>query len=93
MYRRLKEELDQESIGDVKVVTASVGVNLATDVAFNNNETGGTIIELGAYMIHLAEAVFGRTKPETIHTAGTFFDTGLHFKYMYNENCVDTTGG
>ncbi len=80
MYRRLKEELDKETIGDVKVVTASIGVNLAMDVAFNNKESG-TFIHLGPYMIHLAEAVFGRTKPETIHTAGTFFDTGLHFKY------------
>ncbi len=82
VYKRLKEELDKESIGDVKVVTASIGLGMATDVAVNNKETGGIVITLGVYMAHLAEVVFGRIKPDTIHTAGTFLDTGLHFLFL-----------
>ena len=80
VYRRLKEELGKESIGEVKVVTASIGLSMATDAAVNNKESGGIVITLGAYMAHLAEVVFGRIKPDTIHTAGTFSDTGLHFQ-------------
>ncbi len=89
VYKRLKEELGKESIGDVKVVTASIGLSMATDVSFNNKESGGIVITLGVYMAHLAEVVFGRIKPETIHTAGTFLDTGLHLQLSDHSGTID----
>ncbi len=67
VYRRLKEELDKKSIGDVKVVTGSMGRDLTRDVNFSNKATGGILIALGIYMAHLREVVFGRTNVSDIN--------------------------
>ncbi len=79
MYRRLEEELEKDRIGEVKVVTASVGGNMTNEAAFTNKEFGGIFIGVGVNMAYLAEVVFGRIKPQKINAVATFFDTGWHF--------------
>ncbi len=79
LYRRLEEELVKERIGDVKVVTASLGADITALPAYTNKKFGGAIMTFGPDMAYLAEVTFGKIKPEKIHTVATFTDKGWYF--------------
>ena len=77
-YGYLQKQLNKKTIGDVKVVQATLGKNVESVYRVGNPKLGGTILlELGVYTLNFADIVFGGERPEKITASGHLFDTGV----------------
>jgi len=76
--QRLKSELAQGTIGEVKYFNSCFMVPIK-DVARIKNKSlgGGAIIDIGIYPIQLACLVFGHEKPTKIITSGHLMESGV----------------
>ncbi|XP_001607561.1 trans-1,2-dihydrobenzene-1,2-diol dehydrogenase [Nasonia vitripennis] len=71
-YDTLRRELANKSIGEVKQLTVGFGfAGLSEIERLNSKELGGgTILDLGVYVIQLASLVFEHDKPTAIRAVG-----------------------
>jgi dihydrodiol dehydrogenase / D-xylose 1-dehydrogenase (NADP) len=82
---RLREELKNGSIGEVRMVQASFFVNICHIERVRNKELGGGgILDLGIYPIQFACMVFNHEIPEEITASGHLMPTGV-------DECVNIT--
>lgn len=71
-YRTLRQVLMEEKIGEIKMVTASMGIPMPhTPRTHRKHLGGGSLMDLGSYTIQLAVAVYGKEMPETIKAVAT----------------------
>jgi dihydrodiol dehydrogenase / D-xylose 1-dehydrogenase (NADP) len=76
-YKRLKEELDKGTIGDVFQVIVSFGFEIAEVDRVKLKELGGgTVLDLGVYCTQFAALVFGE-RPERIIAGGCLNEEGV----------------
>ncbi|KAJ8665169.1 hypothetical protein QAD02_006831 [Eretmocerus hayati] len=77
-YETLRKELDNKSIGEVKHVIASLGGKMPHVERLNRKELGGgTVLDLGVYVIQLVCLVLNHEKPTEIKTVGHTNDEGV----------------
>ncbi|KDR09314.1 trans-1,2-dihydrobenzene-1,2-diol dehydrogenase-like [Zootermopsis nevadensis] len=80
-YEAVKKELEAGTMGEVLQVIANFGVVVADVDRVKLKELGGgTILDLGVYVLQLAQFVFGPSPPERVVAQGEL-----------NENGVDTS--
>jgi len=71
-YKKLREELKAGTIGDLKLVTVNFGVKIEHVERLIRKELGGgTIMDLGVYLLQFTLAAFGPEMPETVKAIGT----------------------
>ncbi|CAG7826362.1 unnamed protein product [Allacma fusca] len=76
-YKRLKEELDKGTIGDVLQVIVSFGVKIEDVDRLRLKELGGgTVLDLGVYCVQFASLVFGE-RPQKIIAGGFLNEHGV----------------
>jgi dihydrodiol dehydrogenase / D-xylose 1-dehydrogenase (NADP) len=76
-YRRLKEELDKGTIGEVLQVVASFGQKIdEIDRLRMKTLGGGTVLDLGVYCVQFASLIFGES-PEKIVAGGYQNEEGI----------------
>ena len=78
---KLKALIDEGAIGQVKYVSASLGIS-RPDIVDRQQITdpkrgGGGILAVGVYVINFATMVFGGDRPQSIHASGWLADTGV----------------
>ncbi|OQV25038.1 Trans-1,2-dihydrobenzene-1,2-diol dehydrogenase [Hypsibius exemplaris] len=77
-YKQLKSEIEQQTIGDVQLVTANFGCNAPNVPSLaQRNLGGGVLLNVGCYMIQLATLVFPNKMPTSIKAAATLNDDGV----------------
>lgn len=75
---RLREIIRDDTLGEIRKVTASHNQNLPKDPAHRLNDPalgGGALLDLGIYPVQLASMVLGA--PRTITAVGAIGDTGV----------------
>jgi len=71
-YKKLREEVKAGTIGDLKLVTANFGVKIDDVERLTRKDLGGgSIMDLGVYLLQFTLAVFGPEMPETVKAVGT----------------------
>ncbi|GAU99711.1 hypothetical protein RvY_10670 [Ramazzottius varieornatus] len=71
-YRTLRQVLKEEKIGEMKMVSAVMGIAMPNTPRLHRKHLGGgALMDLGSYTIQLAVAVFGNEMPETIKAVAT----------------------
>ncbi|KAG4072850.1 hypothetical protein HA402_002593 [Bradysia odoriphaga] len=76
-YLKLKEEIDNGSIGEVVQVIAGMGLQFPEDNWRRTKELGGgTVIDMGTYCCQFASLVFSGLKPEKIIASGHLNSSG-----------------
>ncbi|XP_063985486.1 trans-1,2-dihydrobenzene-1,2-diol dehydrogenase-like [Diachasmimorpha longicaudata] len=78
LYERVKKEIQEGTIGDVKQIVASFGFRMP-DVERLNKKTlgGGTVLDLGVYTIQLAQFIFDGEHPVSIKASGFLNNDGV----------------
>lgn len=78
IINRLREELKQGTIGEVKCVQANFLVNIKDVDRLRKKELGGgAILDIGIYPIQLVCMIFNHEKPIEIIASGHLMDTGV----------------
>ncbi|XP_066288263.1 trans-1,2-dihydrobenzene-1,2-diol dehydrogenase-like [Branchiostoma lanceolatum] len=97
VYEKVREILDSGELGEVKMVTASFGINFDGVPRFRDRSlAGGSLIEIGIYPIQFTTMVFGGEEPQEITATGHLIDTGVDeaasivLKYSNNRMAVLT---
>lgn len=69
--------LEQEAVGEVKLVRADFGACLKNNPRAVEKELGGgALLDIGIYCVQFALMVYNGEKPESIHATGVCLDTG-----------------
>ena len=77
-YSYLKQQLDEKTIGDVKVVQATFGLKMDDVPRVSDPKLGGSVLlDIGVYTLNVADMVFGGERPQKIDSSGHLFDTGV----------------
>ncbi|KAJ8665170.1 hypothetical protein QAD02_006832 [Eretmocerus hayati] len=77
-YETLRKELANKSIGEIKQVVVAFGFPLSEVERLSQKKLGGgTILDLGVYVIQLACLVFNHEKPIEIKAVGHTNDEGV----------------
>ncbi|KAI8518089.1 hypothetical protein Bbelb_041060 [Branchiostoma belcheri] len=78
VYKKVREVVDSGVLGEVKMITASFGINFDGVPRFKDRSlAGGSLIEIGIYPIQFTTMVFGGEEPEDITATGHLIDTGV----------------
>jgi predicted dehydrogenase len=75
---RMRELIADGAIGEVRSVQADLGVQRDFDPAdrlFAKELGGGTLLDLGVYVVSFAQMVLG--DPDTVAATGSLFETGV----------------
>lgn len=79
VYRQVQRWLDSGKIGDIRLVTSSLGFLARRDLAdrlLNPALAGGTVLDLGVYAMAVSQLVF-RRYPNSIKAHGFLGETGV----------------
>ncbi|XP_055350467.1 trans-1,2-dihydrobenzene-1,2-diol dehydrogenase-like [Paramacrobiotus metropolitanus] len=77
-YRRLREEIAAGTIGDIKFISASFGLNnWIVDLFAKKDRGGGSMMDIGIYPIQFAVAVYGSEIPKTVKACGILSPGGV----------------
>lgn len=77
-YSKLLEELKRNRIGDVYSVHVTFGLNLEKEERIMKKELGGgTILEIGTYILSAVTMIYGGMKPKKIAAVGHLNDDGI----------------
>ncbi len=79
VMRKVKELLDKNVIGEIRLLNANFGFNAPYDLEkrlFNINLAGGALLDIGIYPISLASLVFGK-QPVDIKSNAYIGPTGV----------------
>lgn len=69
--------LEQEAVGEVKLVRADFGACLRNIPRSVEKELGGgALLDIGIYCLQFVLMVFSGEKPESVHASGVCLDTG-----------------
>ncbi|XP_035683393.1 trans-1,2-dihydrobenzene-1,2-diol dehydrogenase-like [Branchiostoma floridae] len=78
VYEKVREILRSGELGEVRIVTASLGINFDGVPRLRNRSLAvGSLIEAGIYPIQFAAMVFGEEKPQGGTATGHLTDTGV----------------
>ncbi|XP_055351771.1 trans-1,2-dihydrobenzene-1,2-diol dehydrogenase-like [Paramacrobiotus metropolitanus] len=76
-YKQLKEELAQQTIGEVRLLTCNYGFARRSVPNLTERDMGGGILfNVGCYAVQLANLVFGSEKPVSVKASALFNSTG-----------------
>lgn len=90
----LREELSNGSIGEVKQVHAEFGIHpIPIPPRLREMELGGgSVLDLGVYLVNLVSMVMGDKRPLKIHAIGSKDEEGVdetaNFMLQYDGDCV-----
>eukprot|EP00058_Branchiostoma_floridae_P006986 XP_002592474.1 hypothetical protein BRAFLDRAFT_57457 [Branchiostoma floridae] len=97
VYEKVREILRSGELGEVRMVTASFGINFDGVPRLKDRSLAvGSLIEAGIYPIQFATMVFGEEKPQGGTATGHLTDTGVDesatvvLKYSNNRMAVLT---
>ncbi|XP_066293703.1 trans-1,2-dihydrobenzene-1,2-diol dehydrogenase-like [Branchiostoma lanceolatum] len=97
VYEKVREILDSGELGEVKMVTASFGINFDSVQRFRDRSlTEGSLVEVGIYPIQFTTMAFGGEEPQDVTATGQLIDTGVDeaativLKYSNNRMAVLT---
>jgi len=77
-YKKIKEELDKGTVGDIKQVLVTFGVKIAAKDRLKLKELGGgSILDIGIYCIQFASHIMGGEKPLKIIGGGHMNSEGV----------------
>ncbi|KAI8506774.1 hypothetical protein Bbelb_152150 [Branchiostoma belcheri] len=77
-YQKVSEIIESGAVGEVKAVTACFGGNIShVPRVKERSMAGGSLLDLGIYVIQFATMVFGGEEPEDITTSGHLSDGGV----------------
>lgn len=79
LYKKLKEIVDNGTIGEVKMVQVNFGSCKEYDVTnrfFSKELAGGALLDIGVYATSFAR-YFMSSRPDTILTTANYFETGV----------------
>lgn len=76
-YLKLKDLIDNGSIGDVIHVQAEFGCKIEADRVAKKELGGGVCLDIGIYCIQLCQFVFGGEKPAKVSATGTLNSDGV----------------
>ncbi|PSN53383.1 hypothetical protein C0J52_03796 [Blattella germanica] len=100
VYDAVKKELESGALGDVLQVTACLGtLNAHVDRVKFKEMGGGNILNIGVYVLQLAQFVFGPSSPENIvalsnlNAEGMDTNTSMILKYKDGKMATLTTHG
>ncbi|CAH1392778.1 unnamed protein product [Nezara viridula] len=83
VYNELSQLLTSNVIGDVMYLTANLGIPISSVDRIKNKELGGgTIFDLGVYVLQLAILVFGRN-PQSVSAVGHLNENGVDESINY----------
>lgn len=69
--------LEQDAVGEVKLVRADFGRYLKSIPRCVEKELGGgALLDIGIYCLQFVLMVYNGEKPESIHASGVCLDTG-----------------
>ncbi|XP_071966306.1 trans-1,2-dihydrobenzene-1,2-diol dehydrogenase-like [Engystomops pustulosus] len=78
VYEKIRSLLQQNAIGEVKIVRAEFGANLLSVPRVVEQELGGgAVLDIGCYTIQFASMVFNGEKPESVTAKGFLHDNGV----------------
>lgn len=89
--QQMKHWLDEDRIGQVKVVRADFSFNKPFDAEsrlYNPELAGGALLDVGIYPVSLASFVMG-TQPERVSPLATFAETGVDETTLVNFGYAD----
>lgn len=81
-YRKIRELIADGAIGEVRQVQADLGVDRPydpTDRLFDPAQGGGALLDLGVYLVSLAQHILG--DPQTITVNGSTAPTGVDAEF------------
>ena len=82
VYDQLRTELQDQSVGDVQLVTVDFGANMRhLDRLWKKGLGGGAVMDLGIYAIQLALLVLGE-EPERVIATGYLNEYGMEKKHL-----------
>ncbi|XP_055351371.1 trans-1,2-dihydrobenzene-1,2-diol dehydrogenase-like [Paramacrobiotus metropolitanus] len=77
-YKQLREEILKQSIGPVQLLTANFGFHAPNVPNLAERDLGGGILlNVGCYVVQLANLVFQDRKPATVKAVATFNESGV----------------
>ncbi len=79
LYKKLKEIVDSDKIGKVKMVQVNFGSCKEYDVKnrfFAKELAGGALLDIGVYAVSFAR-FFMSSRPDTVLTTANYFETGV----------------
>jgi len=89
--QQMKHWLDEDRIGQVKVIRADFSFNKPFDAEsrlYNPELAGGALLDVGIYPVSLASFVMG-TQPERVAALATFAETGVDETTLVNFGYAD----
>ncbi|OQV16409.1 Trans-1,2-dihydrobenzene-1,2-diol dehydrogenase [Hypsibius exemplaris] len=76
-YIKLREEVKAGTLGDLKLITVNFGVKIAeVERIFKKELGGGSLMDIGIYVLQFTVAVFGSEMPQTIKAVGVLNEEG-----------------
>lgn len=79
LYKKLKEMIDADAIGDIKMIQVNFGSCKEYDVKnrfFSKDLAGGALLDIGVYATTFAR-YFMKSKPNVVLTTANYFETGV----------------
>lgn len=79
LYKKLKQKIADEAIGEVKMVQVNFGSCKEYDVTnrfFSKELAGGALLDIGVYATTFAR-FFMKSKPDVVLTTANYFETGV----------------
>ncbi|KAK3096517.1 hypothetical protein FSP39_000946 [Pinctada imbricata] len=78
IYRKIREEIDSGSLGDIQLVTASFCLPIIHVERLKNIDLGGgSLLDIGMYTVQFANWVFKNEKPVSIKAVATLSENGV----------------
>jgi dihydrodiol dehydrogenase / D-xylose 1-dehydrogenase (NADP) len=77
-YKKLREEISSQTVGDVKLISANFGLNnWIVDLFAKKDRGGGSMMDIGVYLLQFAVAVYGTEMPKTVKACGILGAEGV----------------
>lgn len=79
LYKKLKEMINADAIGDIKMIQVNFGSCKEYDVKnrfFSKDLAGGALLDIGVYATTFAR-YFMKSKPNVVLTTANYFETGV----------------
>lgn len=79
LYKKLKEMIDADAIGDIKMIQVNFGSCKEYDIKnrfFSKDLAGGALLDIGVYATTFAR-YFMKSKPNVVLTTANYFETGV----------------
>ncbi|XP_053975738.1 trans-1,2-dihydrobenzene-1,2-diol dehydrogenase-like isoform X2 [Hylaeus volcanicus] len=95
VYETIRKEIDSGTIGEVYQVLVNFGFNLSDVDRITKKELGGgTVLDLGVYVIQFASFIFNNEAPQSVQASGVLNEEGVDMSvsvsFQYKNNRTAT---